>query len=207
MATKGKQSTKSASIKQTKRFESLATKAVEAIRALEQTLPLSDLTERERHMALGLMHVPTAVLGDAADILEKDGDKFPGFDASLLRDAQGYETAMRGIASAAEDLVEKIHRSVLKRRTPAIQASLDLYAATKAAARRDGGAVSAMDRLAAHVTTSRSRGRHSAVAPVASKGATAPQPPAGQVPADTKSGGSSTPVTVNVAANAPHAAP
>ena len=206
MATKGKQSTKSASLKHTKRLESLATKAVETIRALEQTLPLEDLTERERRTALGLKHVPTAVLGDAVTILEKDGDKYPGFDVSILSDALGYETAMSDVASAAQDLVEKIRRSVLKRRTPAIQASLDLYAATKAAARRDGGAVSAMDRLAAHVTT-RSRGRHTAAAPVASHGATAPQPSTGPVPADTKSGVSSTPVTVNVAANAPHAAP
>lgn len=206
MATKGKQLTKSAIMKQTKRLESLATKAVQTIRALEQKLPLEDLTERERHTALGLKHVPIAVLGDAVDILDKDGAKYPGFDVSLLRDAHGYEAAMRTIVSAAEDLVEKIHRSVLKRRTPAIQESLDLYAATKAAARRDGGAVSAMERLAAHVAP-RGRGRHPAAAPVTSNGATAPQPPTGLVPADAKSGVPSTPVTVNVAANAPHAVP
>lgn len=174
-----------------------ADKASSFIAKAEKALPLDcNLTEKQRHTALGLQIVSTDALAAAVGILETDGKSFPTYDLQEIEAAHRFETSMKDVLARATTLVTKIETSILKRRVGAAEQALGLYASLKAAGRTDGNFLTSIDRMANEVSPRRRARSRKAAAH-----AQAPQPTA---PAAVTHTPAATPVITN-GASAPSA--
>ncbi len=155
-----------------------ATKARAQLVAMQQLLPIDDDLQKKQYKALvGIQHIPTEALAVAVSVLEKYVESFPTFDLKMMKEALDYETHMNEVAAQAQELAQRIAKSVIKHRSKAIEQTLALYAALKAVGRTDGTLLPSIERLGELVAVKRTKSKKSKKQDQ-QPGSTQPQPPA-----------------------------
>lgn len=110
--------------------------ALDALARIERSLAIDDaLPPNDLHQIRTSNRVTTTAIAIAADVAEAAPEHFIDVDAAALRDAMEYDEPARRLAESLRRLAHRLEKSRMKRRWPAAQQTLVLYAALKSKAR------------------------------------------------------------------------
>jgi hypothetical protein len=113
-----------------------AAKAVAALLALSNTLPIDDaIPPKDLAAAKVTNRVPLKAMQIAAEILTANPGQYPQFDAAEATSSVAYEQAMQPVADNALALSQRITKSILKKRSTNAVQTLALYGTLKSVAR------------------------------------------------------------------------
>ena len=144
-------------------FQKSATKALAQLSEVSGALdPDTDIQPNALKAAYSLMRVPLAAIDIAVKIMQSNPGRFSDFDVAGASDAAAYERAMSQVSTQARKLADDVDISIQKRRRPAVEQTLALYASMKGVARVRGSLHSDIRELrtlvAAHVGKRKPKG-------------------------------------------------
>jgi hypothetical protein len=115
---------------------SQAAEALARLKELTANLEIDDAIPPNQLAATRVVNrVPLKAMTIAAGVLADDPAQFPQFDAADAQAALAYEQAMVPVARAAQELANRITKSVLKRRSEMARSTLALYQVMKGTSR------------------------------------------------------------------------